>query len=239
VKEVFVLGIATTITHTLVAFGLGFVILLVAHHYATTSEGAIANRVMLVCMVASGFLLTIMGLVIFFRRSRTHAKPTSEEDRASSSSGADESSGSPRPSFRELIALGFSGGLLPCPAAFTIILLGLHYPQHLVFAIVLLVAFGVGFGGALILTGSIFATGKVLAPGKRLEGGVFFQEAAFLKTKFRPETLARADRTAAKLVRALPSASSLFVAGLGTFFVVRSITSHPAETRAILDSLGL
>jgi ABC-type nickel/cobalt efflux system permease component RcnA len=293
VRDAVVLGLATTFTHTVIVYLAGITILVIANHYASTSEGALQNRIIVACMLVSGLLLALMGLWIFWRRVRRlegdhghgyghehgheiapAAAHTHDHDHEHSHGrGHDEHHGHSHthehghdhshdhyhghshghghahghfhtlpgevPKFRDLLALGFSGGILPCPAGITVVLIGLHQPERLLFAILLLVCFSIGLGGVLVLLGVLLVSGKMLASGKGLREGVFFQEIAWLRRVFAQELLAALDRLCVRLLRVLPAASCLFIAALGVFFVVRTIVGNPTEIRALLGGLGL
>jgi len=303
-RDAVILGVTTTFTHTVIVYIVGISVLVIANRYASTSDGALANRAIVVCMVVSGSLLCVMGLAIFWRRVRgidgghrhghqhqgghshahghqgghshthehqgghSHAHEHHEEDshehpgkhphahehgeeHSHQHQPPDAVASTPphkpahtddttaRPSLRELVALGFSGGLLPCPAGITVILIGLHRPDDLVFAILLLVFFSIGLGGVLVLIGVFLISGKMLVSRRGLARGVFFQEIGFLQKIFAAPLLAKIDALGLRFLRVVPAASCLFIAALGAFFVVHSIVRHPTEVRAILDATGL
>ena len=139
--------------------------------------------------------------------------------------------GSPR--LWDLLALGFSGGLVPCPAGLTVIIIGLQYPHKLAFTLLLLVFFSIGLGAVLIAIGVLLITGKALA-GDRGRGGAFFQELEFLRRVFPRSFLETLDRRGMKVLRMVPAASCLFIAGLGAFFLVRTSIVGKTEIIAML-----
>ena len=61
--------------------------------------------------------------------------------------------------FRDLVALGFSGGIVPCPAGFTIVLVAAHF-QALLLGLVVLSFFSFGLGLMLIGIGCVLVVGK-------------------------------------------------------------------------------
>jgi nickel/cobalt exporter len=142
-----------------------------------------------------------------------------------------------RPRMRELVALGFSGGLLPCPAGMVVILLGLQNPAKLWFAIALLVAFSIGLGGVLIAIGVALISGKMLATGNR-RAGVFFQDIPAMRRVFAPAFLAGLDRFGSRLLRVLPAFSCLFIAALGAFFLTRTTLAGWTDIRSLAQILG-
>lgn len=89
--------------------------------------------------------------------------------------------------WKNLLALGISGGLLPCPSALVLLLSAIAF-GHLGFGLMLVLAFSLGLAGVLT------ALGLVLVYSKRLFEG--------LPTKM-------------PLIMALPAVSSLCIAGVG------------------------
>jgi hypothetical protein len=135
------------------------------------------------------------------------------------------------------VALGFSGGLVPCPAGLTVILIGLRYPDKLLFAIFLLVFFSIGLGAVLVSIGVLLITGKALTRARSREGA-FFQEIEFLKKRLPPSFLAFLDRAGLRLLKAAPLLSSLFIAGLGAFFLVITLRTGKTQIAAMLQGLA-
>lgn len=138
-----------------------------------------------------------------------------------------------KPRMRDLIALGFSGGIVPCPAGLAAILTGIQYPRKLLFALFLLVFFSIGLGAVLVAIGVFLITGKALAAGKSAEGA-FFQEITFLRRRFSPSFLGWLDRVGVEAIRVLPVFSGLFIAGLGAFFCVSTYRVGKTEIAAML-----
>src|SRR5215207_1830681 len=151
-----ILGLTVTLTHTAVVFVLGAVTLYLSRY--------IVPEVLYPWLsVASGLLVVLIGLVLLHRhldkrlhdrRARhTHAGEHSHAHNAHSHDGythahlpADDS----RITWRGLMALGVSGGLVPCPAAL-VLLLGAVSLDRLGFGMVLVLAFSAGL--AVVLTG--------------------------------------------------------------------------------------
>src|SRR6266545_4125704 len=192
------LGLTTTITHTAGVFALGFVTLWISNYI-------LPEQLYLWLEFISGVLVVIIGLMLFrsrliglFRRrtnehfhehdhmhehEHTHDYGQHDHDHEHSHShvppGADD-----RPvTWRSLLALGISGGLLPCPSALVVLLsaIALH---RVAFGMLLIVAFSVGL--AVVLTG----IGLLLVYARRL-------------FEYFP--------TNGRLLRALPVASAAFV----------------------------
>jgi len=151
-----ILGLTVTLTHTAGVFVLGAVTLYLSRY--------ILPEVLYPWLsVASGLLVVLIGLVLLYRhldkrphdrRARhTHAGEHSHAHNTHSHDSythahlpADDS----RMTWRGLMALGVSGGLVPCPAAL-VLLLGAVSLDRLGFGMVLVLAFSAGL--AVVLTG--------------------------------------------------------------------------------------
>jgi nickel/cobalt transporter (NicO) family protein len=151
-----ILGLTVTLTHTAGVFVLGAVTLYLSRY--------ILPEVLYPWLsAASGLLVLLIGLVLLYRhldkrppdgRARhTHAGEHSHAHHTHSHDGythahlpADDS----RITWRGLMVLGVSGGLVPCPAAL-VLLLGAISLDRLGFGMVLVLAFSAGL--AVVLTG--------------------------------------------------------------------------------------
>jgi nickel/cobalt transporter (NicO) family protein len=164
-----ILGLTVTLTHTAGVFVLGVVTLYLSRY--------ILPEVLYPWLsVASGLLVVLIGLALLYRHldkmshdkkaGRTHVEHTHSHDGEHSPGGshahdhhthshggrthshlpADDS----KITWRGLMALGVSGGLVPCPAAL-VLLLGAISLDRLGFGMVLVLAFSAGL--AVVLTG--------------------------------------------------------------------------------------
>jgi nickel/cobalt transporter (NicO) family protein len=97
--------------------------------------------------------------------------------------------------WRNLLALGISGGLLPCPSAL-VVLLGAIALNRISFGLVLVLAFSLGLAGALTAIGMMF-----IYAGK----------------------LFRRFPTSGKVVSFLPVLSALFVSVIGMGIVIKAL----------------
>jgi nickel/cobalt transporter (NicO) family protein len=98
--------------------------------------------------------------------------------------------------WRNLLALGVSGGLLPCPSAL-VVLLGAIALNKIGLGLVLVVAFSLGLAGALTVIGLAF-----------IYAGKFFERFP----------------SKGKILNALPAFSALFISLLGLGIVYRALT---------------
>lgn len=172
------LGLTVTITHTLGVFVLGLVTLF-------ASQYVLPERLFPILSLISGALVLSIGLSLFVRRLRDqlggaahahdhhhghdhppHAADSQhqhlhEHSHDEHSHGGRSHShlppgadGSPV-TWRNLLALGISGGLLPCPSALVVLLsaISLHRTG---FGLLLVLAFSIGLAGTLTGVGLLF-----------------------------------------------------------------------------------
>jgi nickel/cobalt exporter len=157
------LGLTVTLTHTAGVFVLGAVTLYLSRY--------ILPEVLYPWLsVASGLLVVLIGLVLLYRHlekmshdrkaGHTHVEHTHPHNGEHSHAHHTHSHGGhthshlpadgSKVTWRGLMALGVSGGLVPCPAAL-VLLLGAISLDRLGFGIVLVLAFSAGL--AVVLTG--------------------------------------------------------------------------------------
>jgi ABC-type nickel/cobalt efflux system permease component RcnA len=151
------LGLIVTGAHTAGVYLLGGVTL-----YA--SQYVVPERLYPWLGLTSGVMITSLGLFLFLRRYLRKDNPFSHHhDHAhhSHGSGHDHSHAghshhhhepSREVSRRELLALGISGGIVPCPAALVVLLSAVSM-QRIGFGLLLIVAFSVGLAAVLIAIG--------------------------------------------------------------------------------------
>lgn len=189
------LGLTVTITHTAGVFALGLVTLFAAQY-------VVPERLYPILSFVSGTIVVLIGLSLFVRRlgaalglgahehthehagghvhthggvAHTHLPP-----------GAD---GGPV-TWRSLLALGVSGGLLPCPSALVVLLsaISLH---RVGYGLLLVIAFSFGLASVLTGIGLLFVYAR-----RRVE---------------------RPLQSAGGLVRVLPVLSALVITCAGLF----------------------
>ncbi len=170
-KHALFLGLTTTITHTAGVFALGFVTLVL-------SRFILPEQLYPWLSAMSGVIVVVIGLSMVRSRLRsghTHGGHTHDHDHDHSHDhdhghdhdhshdhGHDHSRGSHshmppgmdgRPvTWRNLLALGVSGGILPCPSAL-VLMLGAISLNRIGFGLLLIVAFSIGLAGVLTLFG--------------------------------------------------------------------------------------
>jgi len=230
IRDAVTLGLAATWSHVITVFLAGVGLYLLMELGAKASTVAMKNRLIVAAEVVSALLLLLLGLTLFFRRWRFAGDPGvflhshdhhHHHDHEHGHEPRDHHHGhshrplpAGRPTFWTLVALGTSGGLVPCPAGIMVILLGLHY-QHrgaLLYSLVLLIFFSIALGGVLVALGIFVVTGR-----KPLEGKL---------------------KAHSKALSYVPALSALFIAGLGTYLAVRTFQGRRTEIAAMVEGLA-
>jgi ABC-type nickel/cobalt efflux system permease component RcnA len=181
VRHALFLGLTTTVTHTAGVFVLGFLTLF-------ASEFILPERLYPWLGVASGLLVVGMGWSLFRGRLRQlvgsashpydHHHPHDHDhfhkhnhDGHIHSHLPPGGDGAPV-TWRGLLALGVSGGLIPCPSALVVMLSAIAL-QRIGFGLLLIVAFSLGLAGVLTAIGIVWVHagrlfGRVPAGGRLL-----------------------------------------------------------------------
>jgi ABC-type nickel/cobalt efflux system permease component RcnA len=147
--------------------------------------------------LSSGLLVVGIGASVFWtrwrdRRASGHDHGHHHHDHDHAHHGQPEGAG---PSFRSLLAVGVSGGLLPCPSALVVLLAAISL-HRIAFGLVLILAFSAGL--ALSITG----VGLVAVLARR----------AFRRLSFD-----------GPLIRLLPAASALVILAAGAAMTVHAL----------------
>ena len=170
-KHAAFLGLTVTITHTSSVIALGLVTLF-------ASQYIVPERLYPILSLVSGALVLGIGLRLLAQRLRTALGGASEyhhhhdsEVHEHTHDGQTHSHLPPEQiTWRNLLALGISGGLLPCPSALVLMLsaIALH---RVGFGLVLIVAFSLGLASVLTLIGLAFVYAGKLLKAKTSETG--------------------------------------------------------------------
>ncbi len=225
-RDAIFLGLTVTATHTLSVFALGLVTL-------CASQFILPERLYPWLSLASGFAVVGIGLGVFFKRlrsvwpggvgSRRHgghhhpARACEDEEVHHHGDGLHEHShphshaipgadGSPI-TRRSLLALGMSGGLLPCPSALVVLLSAIAL-RRVGFGLALIVAFSAGLAGVLTGIGLLFVYARRFLEGFRTDNA---------------------------LVRALPAVSALVVAGVGSVIAAQALSQIGLPPQGLLE----
>jgi ABC-type nickel/cobalt efflux system permease component RcnA len=186
VRDAAALGAIVTVTHTIGVFALGLVTL-------GLSQWIVPDRLYPWLNLVAGASVLLIGAVVL--RSRAREWLHERAHRRDPHHHHDHHHAEPADGFRGLLAVGVSGGLLPCPSALVVLLAAISL-HRVAFGLLLIVAFSAGL--ALSITGIGLAA--VLA--KR----------AFAHRSFD-----------GLLVRALPAASAVVILVVGVAMTVHAL----------------
>jgi ABC-type nickel/cobalt efflux system permease component RcnA len=176
------LGLVVTATHTVGVFALGAVTLLLSRFIVPEQLYPWLNFV-------SGVLVVLIGASVLRARAR-HRRTHAHGHQPDHHHGRDHGL-----SRRSLLAVGVSGGLLPCPSALVVLLAAISL-HRVAFGMLLVVAFSVGL--ALTITG--IGLVAVLARG------------AFRRFSFE-----------GRVVSLLPTASALVIVAAGLVMTLHAL----------------
>jgi nickel/cobalt transporter (NicO) family protein len=137
-RDAALLGAIVTVTHTIGVFALGLVTL-------ALSQWIVPDRLYPWIDLVAGLMVVGIGVAVLRARvSHAHAHRQGHEHHHHDHRHDHSASG------RSLLAVGISGGLLPCPSALVVLLAAISL-HRLAFGLVLIVAFSLGL--ALSITG--------------------------------------------------------------------------------------
>jgi ABC-type nickel/cobalt efflux system permease component RcnA len=152
------LGLTVTVTHTIGVFALGLVTLVASQYF-------LPEQMFPILSLVSGGIAILLGLGLFIRRLQEffshshhhhhhhhhpHPHPTTDTDGT----------------WKHLLALGISGGLLPCPSALVVFLAAVSL-HRVGFGLLLVIAFSLGLAATLTAIGLAFIYARDLI--ERLE----------------------------------------------------------------------
>jgi nickel/cobalt transporter (NicO) family protein len=155
------LGLIVTATHTVGVFSLGLVTL-------ALSQFIVPDQLYPWLNLTAGVLVISIGLSVLvarFRHARAHAHG---HDHHHDHHHDDDAAG---PSFRSLLAVGVSGGLLPCPSALVVLLAAISL-HRVAFGLLLIVAFSLGLALSITSIGLVAVAAKRAFARARFDGAV-------------------------------------------------------------------
>jgi nickel/cobalt exporter len=160
-RHAVVLGATVTLTHTAGVYALGLVTLVLSHYI-------VPERLYPVLEAGSGVLVLAIGVWLLGRRASTalhrgRVHPHPVEGEAVSAEGTHQHDGHSHHhphaghghahgetvGWRSLLALGVSGGLLPCPEALMVLLITIA-AHRVLFGLLLIVTFSIGLARVLV-----------------------------------------------------------------------------------------
>ncbi len=170
------LGLTVTITHTFGIFVLGLIALFASHYL-------VPERLYPWLSAISGLIVVAMGALMLWQRTRLvtpgglhhhdhahadhqhhhhgHSHTHAHEDAGHSHSHLPPGAGGETVTWRSLLALGISGGILPCPSALVLLLAAVSL-NRTAFGILLVLAFSLGLAGVLTAVGLLFVKGSAM-----------------------------------------------------------------------------
>jgi nickel/cobalt transporter (NicO) family protein len=188
-RHALLLGLIVTVTHTAGVFALGIVTLALSELFVPEQLYPWLNLVSALLVVAVG--VTVLRLrVREWGRPRAHHHHHAHGDHHHHDHVPEPGSG-----LRGLIAVGVSGGLLPCPTALVVLLAAISL-HRVAFGLLLIVAFSLGLASVISAIGLLAVTAK----------------RAFSRVSFD-----------GPVVRALPAVSALVVLTLGVAMTLRTL----------------
>jgi ABC-type nickel/cobalt efflux system permease component RcnA len=171
-KDAAALGAIVTVTHTVGVFALGLVTL-------GLSQWIVPDRLYPWINLTAGLLVVGIGISVLRSRARHHHHHHHDHHHA----------------HRSLLAVGISGGLLPCPSALVVLLAAISL-HRVGFGLLLIVAFSIGLALSITGLGLIAVTAKRVFARRSFEG---------------------------RLVQALPAVSALVIVVAGVAMTVRAV----------------
>ncbi len=168
-KQAAFLGGMVTLTHTISVFILGLVTLAFAKYLAP-------EKLVTWLGVASGISIILIGATLFYKRLRTlnhshthhhhhhhhdHDHPHTHDHDHGPNGHTHLPEG--EVSIKSLIALGASGGMVPCPSALVLLLISISL-GHVGLGLLLLLSFSLGLAGVLMAIGMIVIYAKKWLP---------------------------------------------------------------------------
>jgi nickel/cobalt transporter (NicO) family protein len=174
-RHALALGGIVTVTHTIGVFALGLVTL-------ALSELIVPERLYPWLNLVSALLVVVVGLTVLRARLNAHRHHHHHHHHDHEHR-------------RGLVAVGISGGLLPCPSALVVLLAAISL-HRVGFGLLLIVAFSLGLASVITGIGLVAVTAKRAFARLSLEGA---------------------------LIRALPAVSAAAIVALGLVMTVRSL----------------
>jgi nickel/cobalt transporter (NicO) family protein len=175
-KHAAFLGLTVTITHTIGVFALGLITLFASNYI-------LPEKIMPFLNFVSGLLVFFIGITLFkerlfttfgwnksnhYRHSHHHTKEHHHHDEFTHTHDGHTHSHLPPEeiTWKNLLGLGISGGLLPCPSALVLMLSAISLGR-IGYGIILTLIFSLGLAATLTSVGLIFLyVGKVFGNSK-------------------------------------------------------------------------
>jgi nickel/cobalt transporter (NicO) family protein len=203
-KHAAFLGLTVTITHTLGVFALGLLTIFAANFI-------LPETIMPFLSFFSGLIVLYIGLTMFKSRLLSALGYSAEHSHNHDGHGHSHDHGHDHAhdghthshavpdstTWKSLLALGVSGGLLPCPSALVLMLSAINL-NRIGYGLILTVAFSFGLAATLTIVGLVFLYGGRIFDGEKV--------------------------SSYRLVKALPVFSAFVIACVGAVICYTSIT---------------
>ncbi len=160
------LGLTTTVTHTLTVFILGVTTLLASHYIDL-------DRVYPMLGAASGVAICLVGLRLLAMRLRDghHHHHSEHHHHTHHHHAHHHHDDPPREDWSSILAIGISGGLVPCPSALVLLLSAIALHQ-IAYGLVLIGGFSLGLASVLTTLGLAAVYGQQWLGKSPLGSGV-------------------------------------------------------------------
>jgi nickel/cobalt transporter (NicO) family protein len=194
-RHALLLGLIVTVTHTAGVFALGIVTLALSELFVPEQLYPWLNLVSALLVIAVGMTVLRLRIREWIRPRAHHHHHDHHHHHHHHHPHDHDHVPAPGSGVRGLIAVGVSGGLLPCPTALVVLLAAISL-HRVAFGLLLIVAFSLGLASVISGIGLLAVTAK----------------RAFSRVSFE-----------GPLVRALPAVSALVVLTLGVAMTLRSL----------------
>jgi nickel/cobalt exporter len=205
------LGLTVTITHTAGVFALGLGTLV-------ASEYVVPERLYPKLSLVSGLVVVVIGLNLLMSRLQTvlsaHSVNDEEHhhhDHNGSHSHLPPGADGSRVTWRSLVTLGVSGGILPCPSALVVLLAAVSL-HRVGYGLILVFAFSLGLAATLTGVGLLFVYAS-----RWLKGS----------TKF------------FRVTRALPVASAIVIVTAGLTICYAALDQNGYSVSEVINQLSI
>jgi len=170
ISQAVILGLIVTATHLSTVIIAGVLALTASHYINQTAFSVYLGMV-------SGLIIVMMGVWIFSSRLTnplgTYGHSHADDKGHAHSHNHDHSDKTPmmdKVSLKQILALGISGGMVPCPTAIVVLLLAISLKKTL-WGLFMILAFSLGLASVLIVIGILMVGGSsLLNSSKRLIG---------------------------------------------------------------------
>jgi ABC-type nickel/cobalt efflux system permease component RcnA len=192
-RHAVLLGVTVTVTHTIGVFALGLVTLSLSQFVLPEQLYPWLNFISALLIVGVG-ISVLRWRVRDWRRTRPHHHGH-DHDHAHGRARGDHEHATPGMGLRQILGVGISGGIIPCPTALVVLLAAISL-HRVGYGLVLILAFSFGLAAAMTSIGLLAVTAK------RVFSRVDFES---------------------RLVRLLPAVSAVVVLGLGLAMTARAV----------------